>query len=266
MIKKILFASLILSTSVYSQNVRTGGLIDLVYMSDSLTFDSKRFGLGGNISANHLNIFSSSNAFSNKNSNLYNLSFSRYYIPAENNRHNFILMNSLSVGIGEKDLNYRNNEIDLNLLNYKRERGIGYSFSDFTVIPFTSRGSLSYNFEGESFSGRTREFGVNLNVLNFVGLSLSYNNTIFESSSNLLEKYISRGFESVGNRYLNIGLAEFLPNNKLYPIYYWAANIAYNILYTSLYRNNYNFPFNHTKKFEVSSYNLSMRFELSLFQ
>jgi hypothetical protein len=203
-----------------AQNVRTGGIIDLIYLSDSLSVDSKRFGMGGNLSANNLKVISTNNSFNNKHTNLYNLSYSRYYIPVENNKHNFILMNSFSIGIGEKDFSFRNEKDELNLLNYTRERGIGYKYNDFTVIPYTSRGSLSYKIDDVTFSGRTREFGFNLNLLNFIGLSLSYNNTIFESSSNFLEKYISRGIESLGNRYLNIGLAELLPNNKLYPVYY----------------------------------------------
>ena len=62
-----------------------------------------------------------------------------------------------------------------------------------------------------------------------------------------------------------MGVEHIFPNNKYYPIYYWLANIAYKALFININRNNYNFPFNNSKQFEISSFDLSVRFELNLF-
>ena len=87
------------------------------------------------------------------------------------------------------------NEKHFDIYSYKRSAGIGYKFSDFILIPFTSRSTLNYNSENIKFDGRKREIGLHLNLFNFAGLSFSYNNTIFGENQSFLRKVATRGIE-----------------------------------------------------------------------
>ncbi|MDX1701294.1 MAG: hypothetical protein R3250_11795 [Melioribacteraceae bacterium] len=256
---------LLFCISISAQNIRTGSLIDLVYMSDTLSFDSKRIGFGGSYSADDFDLFGNYNYLNKPNSNSFNLGYYRYYIPTKDNPHNFILLNSVSFNYGAEDYNILGNEKHFDIYSYKRSAGIGYKLSNFIVVPFTSRSTLNYNSDNLKFDGRKREIGIQLNILNFVGLSFSYNNTIFGEDQGFLRKVASRGIESLGNKLFDMGVEYIFPNNNYYPIYYWLANIAYKVLFININRNNYNFPFNNPKQFEMSSYDLSLRFELNLF-
>lgn len=234
-------------------------------MSDSLTFDSKKIGLGGSYSADDFDLFGSYGYLNKPNTNSYNLGYYRYYIPEEDNPYKFILLNAVSLNYGSKDYNVLGKEKHFDIYSYKRSAGIGYNLSNLIIIPFTSRSTLNYNSKNLKFDGRKREIGVQLNVFNFVGLSFSYNNTIFGENQGFLRKVASRGIESLGNKLFNYGIEYVFPNNKYYPIYYWLANIAYKVFFININRNNYNFPFNNKKQFEIASYDLSLRFELNLF-
>ena len=175
------------------------------------------------------------------------------------------MLNSVSLNYGSEDFSILGNEKHFDIYSYKRSAGIGYNLSNLIIIPFTSRSTLNYNSKDLKFDGRKREIGIQFNIINFVGLSLSYNNTIFGEDRGFLRKVASRGIESLGNKLFDMGVEYIFPNNNYYPIYYWLANIAYKVLFININRNNYNYPFNNIKQFEISSYDLSLRFELNLF-
>lgn len=264
-VKLIQISILLISNSVLAQNVKTGNIIDLFLMSDSLNYDLKNIGFGGSYSADNFNVNGDYKYLSSPNTNFFNIGYYRYYIPIENNHNNFVLLNSISINYGKESFNNQGSEKCADIYSFKRAAGIGYKFSYLMLVPYTSRSTLNYKLDGEKFGGRKREMGISLNAFNFIGLSFSYNNTIFGENDNLIERLASRGIESLGNKLLDIGIESILPNNKYYPIYYWLANIAFKTMFISINRNNYNFPFNNKKQFEVSSYNLSVQFEINLF-
>lgn len=256
--------TIVLYGSIYSQNVISGGLDKLFYNSDSLKLDEKNIGFGFHYSLEDIKIYNNPNEVRNTHSSVYSLGYYRYYIPEFNNKNDFILLNAVALKFGKTNSNFNGKNKEVKLFSFAKQQGVGYRFAQFDFIPYVATNNTRNSVDEFNLNGNEREIGVKFKMFNHYAISLSYNQTIYQHNSKFLLNMASTTLENIVNVFINKGIAYVLPDNKLYPVYYWITNIAYKFLMIGINRKNHQFPFDSDKHYENKSFNISGRFELNL--
>lgn len=213
----------------------------------------------------------------------FELSYNDFYKFSKNNPHNFISYNGLKLFVGEMESADKNGKLNPEGLRYGigLTKGFGYDLEFLTIIPFNRSTSVWQQYEIEptninlvgsgieskTYSGKHRETGIMLMFDYGLELDLSYSYTAFASESAFGKSLVSNAIEFGSARLLSYGLQELFSDSKLFPIIDYIAELGLRVLFISLRRDKYFYPFEGKEDFTISTFNFGFKksFNINIF-